>query len=180
MANKQNNERIPGAPSTLNLDRSTVRSRGTASNLGPERSRADGAVTGGDVDADVQSAYAVGDEAPGGDNPTPDQDIVEQIGEAVGLVYEDGEQLGGEGKLQERDRNRWELNPASSDDYETRQREQRRAPGSNGSAESPRRPSGAPQPDESGADEHVGATEDQVSETPAPSGDDFKDEPKQG
>ena len=29
-------------------------------------------------------------------------------------------------------------------------------------------------------DAHIGATEEQVSETPAPSGDEFKDEPKQG
>jgi hypothetical protein len=29
-------------------------------------------------------------------------------------------------------------------------------------------------------DEHLGATEDQVSDTVAPSGDSFKDEPKQG
>ena len=44
----------------------------------------------------------------------------------------------------------------------------------------------APQPDEasadtsSKADEHLGATEEQVSETPAPAGDAFEDEPKQG
>jgi hypothetical protein len=30
------------------------------------------------------------------------------------------------------------------------------------------------------ADAHIGATEDEVSETPAPSGDAFQDEPKQG
>ena len=29
-------------------------------------------------------------------------------------------------------------------------------------------------------DAHIGATEEQVSETPAPSGDEFEDEPKQG
>jgi hypothetical protein len=29
-------------------------------------------------------------------------------------------------------------------------------------------------------DAHIGATEDQVSDTTAPSGDEFKDEPKQG
>jgi hypothetical protein len=44
----------------------------------------------------------------------------------------------------------------------------------------------APQHDEARADtpsegdEHLGATEDQVSETPAPAGDAFDDEPKQG
>ena len=34
-------------------------------------------MTAGDVDADWEEAYAVGDEAPGGDNPTPDQDRVD-------------------------------------------------------------------------------------------------------
>ena len=43
----------------------------------------------------------------------------------------------------------------------------------------------APQSDEastkpSHGDEHLGATEEQVSETPAPAGDAFRDEPKQG
>ena len=41
------------------------------------------AITGGDVDADVENAYFSGDEAPGGDNPTPDQDIVDDIGKAL-------------------------------------------------------------------------------------------------
>jgi len=35
-----------------------------------------------------------------------------------------------------------------------------------------------PRPDPQ--DAHIGATEDQVSDTAAPSGDEFKDEPKQG
>ena len=43
------------------------------------------AITGGDVDADWENAYFSGDEAPGGDNPTPDQDIVEEIGKALGV-----------------------------------------------------------------------------------------------
>ena len=75
------------------------------------------------MDADAQSAYLVGDEAPGGDNPTPDQDVVQEIGAAVGLEYEDREELGGERKLEARDRARWELDPASAEDYEERQRD---------------------------------------------------------
>ena len=61
---------------------------------------------------------AVGEEAVGGGNPTPDQDVVEEIGQAVGLTYEDNEPLDGERKLHERDVERWELNPASADEYE--------------------------------------------------------------
>ena len=44
-------------------------------------------MTAGDVDADWEEAYAVGDEAPGGDNPTPDQDRVDDIGKALGVEY---------------------------------------------------------------------------------------------
>jgi len=78
------------------------------------------ALTGGDVDADWESAYSVGDEAPGGDNPTPDQDIVDDIGRAVGVEYEDNEELKGADKVAKRDRHRWELDPASSEDYNDR------------------------------------------------------------
>ena len=77
-------------------------------------------VTGGDPDVDVEDAYFAGEEAPGGDNPTPDQDIVEDIGKALGVTYEDSEELKGADKLVERDKHRWELDPASSDDYKDR------------------------------------------------------------
>jgi hypothetical protein len=80
----------------------------------------DPTIAGGDVDADWESAYSVGDEAPGGDNPTPDQDLVDDIGAAVGLEYEDNEELKGEEKVIERDRHRWELDPGSSDDFDER------------------------------------------------------------
>jgi hypothetical protein len=35
----------------------------------------------------------VGDETVGGDNMTPDQSVVEEIGQAVGLTHEDDEPL---------------------------------------------------------------------------------------
>jgi hypothetical protein len=74
-------------------------------------------LTGGDVDASWEDAYAVGDEAPGGDNPTPDQDRVDDIGKALGVQYEDSEELKAADKISERDRHRWELDPASAEDY---------------------------------------------------------------
>lgn len=74
-------------------------------------------LTAGDIDARWDDAYAVGDEAPGGDNPTPDQDRVDDIGKALGVVYADGEELQGSDKIAERDLHRWELDPASSDDW---------------------------------------------------------------
>ena len=78
------------------------------------------AMTGGDVDADWESAYAVGDEAPGGDNPTPDQDRVDDIGKALGVTYDDNEELKASDKIADRDKHRWELDPASSEDYRDR------------------------------------------------------------
>ena len=77
-------------------------------------------LSGGDVDADWARAD-VGEETVGGSAPTPDQDIVDQIGGAVGLVFEDNEPLRSSEKVvEERDRNRWELDPASSEDYNDR------------------------------------------------------------
>ena len=74
-------------------------------------------VTGGDPDVDIEDAYFAGEEAPGGNNPTPDQDIVEDIGKALGVTYEDSEELKGAHKLEQRDKHRWELDPASAEDY---------------------------------------------------------------
>lgn len=76
------------------------------------------AITAGDVDADWQQAYSSGDEAPGGDNPTPDQDVVDEIGEALGVEYDDDEELKGAPKIEARDKHRWELDPASKEDLD--------------------------------------------------------------
>jgi len=76
-------------------------------------------LSGGDIDADWGRAD-VGDETVGGSSPTPDQDVVEEIGEALGLTYEDNEPLHATEKVGERDRKRWELDPASSEDYNDR------------------------------------------------------------
>jgi hypothetical protein len=77
-------------------------------------------VTGGDPDVDVEDAYFGGDEAPGGDNPSPDMEVVDDIGKALGVTYNDNEELKGADKVIERDKHRWELDPASSDDFKDR------------------------------------------------------------
>ncbi len=77
-------------------------------------------VVAGDVDADAANAFFSGEEAPGGDTPTPDQDIVDDIGRAMGVQYQDNEELRGSDKILERDRHRWELDPSSSEDYKDR------------------------------------------------------------
>lgn len=78
-------------------------------------------LTGGDVDA-AWDRSDVGEESPGGSVTTPDQGVVEEIGEALGLTFEDNEPVDTPGKMARRDRNRWELNPVSAEDYKERQR----------------------------------------------------------
>jgi hypothetical protein len=110
-------------PSSLDLNRTASAARTGRRELLErldEHTETSPALTAGDVDADWEGAYSVGDEAPGGDNPTPDQDVVDDIGKAVGVQYEDNEELKGEAKITKRDKHRWELDPASSEDYEER------------------------------------------------------------
>ena len=77
-------------------------------------------LTGGDVDAAWEQADAVGDEAVGGTAPTPDQDIVDEIGAAGGLEMDDQAFLRTTEILEERDERRWDLDPESSEDYQER------------------------------------------------------------
>lgn len=119
----QEEDLVPTPPSSLDLDRSASAVRSGRRELRQKfdaHTETSPALTGGDVDADWEGAYSVGDEAPGGDNPTPDQDIVDDIGRAMGVQYEDNEELKGEKKISDRDRKRWELDPASSEDYDDR------------------------------------------------------------
>ena len=95
--------RVPGPPSSLNLDRRPSAARSGRHELREarlEHNEVSPEITAGDVDADWEDAYAVGDEAPGGDNPTPDQDRVDDIGKALGVQYRG--QRGAEGGGQDR------------------------------------------------------------------------------
>jgi hypothetical protein len=118
-------ETVPSPPSSLDPDRrhpSAARSgRQEMRDARRDHPEVSPEITGGDVDADWAGAYDAGDEAPGGDNPTPDQDRVDDIGRALGVEYEDNEELKASDKIAERDKNRWELDPASSDDYRDRE-----------------------------------------------------------
>ncbi len=74
-------------------------------------------LSGGDVDARWDQAESSGEETVGGSVSTPDQDIVVEIGKAIGVTYEEGEPLRVGAKEEERDAHRWELNPASAEDF---------------------------------------------------------------
>jgi hypothetical protein len=117
-------EVLPTPPSSLDLDQRGSAARSGRAELENNRRKlgrgmSEG-LTGGDVDADFENAYFSGDEAPGGDNPTPDQEVVDDIGKALGVEYNDNEELKSSDKVIERDRHRWELDPASSEDYKDR------------------------------------------------------------
>lgn len=96
---------------------------GRRAHLNPDRyfNEADATLTGGDIDANYEQADAVGDESVGGTAPTPDQDIVDDLGAAVGLEVDDRAFLRTNDTLEERDNHRWELDPKSSEDYQEQQ-----------------------------------------------------------
>ena len=76
-------------------------------------------LSAGDVDADWMSAWSTGDEAVGGSNPTPDQDIVDEIGRALGVEQSpDAPVFMSADILAARDRHYWHLEreAASRDD----------------------------------------------------------------
>ncbi len=77
----------------------------------------------GDLDASWQGVES-GEEAVGGSTPTPDQDNVDQIGSALGVVEQDEKPLATTEKIEGRDRDRWELDPASAEDLEERERDE--------------------------------------------------------
>ena len=72
--------------------------------------------SGGDVDAEWESANDDGAEAVFGHNPTPDQSDVEENAHAYGINFEDNEPLDIVEKMEKRDRNRYEMDENSKKD----------------------------------------------------------------
>ena len=68
---------------------------------------------GGDLDAVWEDVNDSGSETVAGDNPTPDQSLVEENARAVGVTYEDNEELEFIDKITRRDRERFELDEGS-------------------------------------------------------------------
>jgi hypothetical protein len=91
-----------------------------------ENNGVDPTLSGGDIDARWDMAESQGDEAVTGSMPTPGQNDVQEIGEALGVTYQDNEELRAGEKERDRDKKRWELDPASSDDYQDRVRDENR------------------------------------------------------
>ncbi|MEG3863289.1 DUF6335 family protein [Microcoleus sp. herbarium12] len=77
-------------------------------------------ISGGDGDAAAEPESATGEELVGGSAPTPDQDMVDELGAAAGIEMADGAILHTADMLDNRDESRWELDPSSAEDYKER------------------------------------------------------------
>src|ERR687884_562725 len=75
--------------------------------------------SGGDPDASWEDVNDSGTESVAGDNPTPDQSLVEENARAVGVTFEDNEELDVLDKIDRRDRDRYELDERSKGDNDT-------------------------------------------------------------
>ena len=75
--------------------------------------------SGGDPDAAWEDVNDSGTESVAGDNPTPDQSLVEENARAVGVSFEDNEELDIVDKIDRRDRDRYELDERSKGDNDT-------------------------------------------------------------
>ena len=81
-------------------------------------------LSGGDIDARWEDAESGGDETVGGSTATPGANDLDAMGKAAGVTYADGEELKVGEKENRRDTHRWELDPAASEDYVDRTKEQ--------------------------------------------------------
>jgi len=113
---------VQSPPSSLDMQRRGTAARSGRVEMAEKRNDFKGmtSMTGGDPDTNAEDAYFTGDGAPGGDNPSPDMEVVDDIGKALGVEYQDNEELKPNDKVGERDKHRWELDPASAEDYRDR------------------------------------------------------------
>ncbi|MFP4297518.1 MAG: DUF6335 family protein [Spirulinaceae cyanobacterium] len=75
------------------------------------------APTAGDREANAYQAKVVGEEAVGGTTPTPAQNNVDELGEDMGVELKDSEAVQMTAKLENRDDQRWLLDPNSAEDH---------------------------------------------------------------
>lgn len=88
-----------------------------------ENTHSDPSLSAGDIDARWEDSESGGEETAAGSMPTPGQNDTREIAHAVGVDYADDEPLKAGTKERERDRKRFELDPASSDDWQQRNRD---------------------------------------------------------
>ncbi|MEG3865843.1 MULTISPECIES: DUF6335 family protein [unclassified Microcoleus] len=77
-------------------------------------------IGGEDGDPAAEQESATGEQSVGGTAPTPDLDMVDELGAAAGIEMPDGAILHTTDMLEHRDESRWELDPSSAEDYQER------------------------------------------------------------
>ena len=77
-------------------------------------------IGGEDGDPAAEQESATGEQSVGGTAPTPDMDMVDELGAAAGIEMADGAILHTTDMLEHRDESRWELDPSSAEDYQER------------------------------------------------------------
>jgi hypothetical protein len=77
-------------------------------------------LNGGDVGSAAEKVSATGEQDVGGSTPTPDQDIVDELGAEAGIEMPEAAILHAADMLEHRDESRWELDPMSAEDYAER------------------------------------------------------------
>jgi Family of unknown function (DUF6335) len=80
-------------------------------------------LSGGDLDADWMRSEVSGEEAVGGSVATPDQDVVDEIGHALGVEQAPDEEVRSSDEiLRERARRRWDIEREAAEEDERRER----------------------------------------------------------
>jgi hypothetical protein len=79
-------------------------------------------LSAGDMDSTWDDAD--GEEAGSGTTLEPDENVVDEVGGAVGISYSDTEPLNTNEKLEQREHERWDMNPASDPEYQDRIKEE--------------------------------------------------------
>ncbi|MEG4583904.1 DUF6335 family protein [Microcoleus sp. MOSTC5] len=85
-----------------------------------EYSSSSSQIGGEDGDPAAEQESATGEQSVGGTAPTPDMDMVDELGAAAGIEMPDGAILHTTNMLEHRDESRWELDPSSAEDYQER------------------------------------------------------------
>ena len=116
-------ESLPGPPSSLDLDQSASAARSGRRELEQarrEHTETSPVMTAGDVDADWEDAYAGATKPRAATTPRLIRIGWTTSARRWASSTEDNEELKAADKITERDRHRWELDPASAEDYTDR------------------------------------------------------------
>ena len=113
-------DNVPTPPSSLDLDRTPSAAQSGRPGMRDARmhhNEVSPEITGGDVDASWEDAYRSATKRRGATTRRPIRTASMTSAKRWASSTEDSEELKAARQVAERDRHRWELDPASADDY---------------------------------------------------------------